>query len=583
MSSRFPVVAAALSVLALFACSQSQSTLPTATASSQSCNNFEPPLESLHGVYDIPSDASGSSAECATDEALASGQEIVGHGDMPFFWQSLDALSMPISMPLAIASSPPNVPEKFKKAIPPGAPVAKVSSGTLPLTVVAAYRQSNGVVDTFQGDADSSSVLNDMLTQWEKAGSGPNADAAVEQPDVQPYAIDPKVWMELGSYHGDIAIDASGHVSGRADGGYHIYRLNTRNPRYDYFLITLDGINQASFNNCKYEFPRYYCQWINRGVRLSAYLAKDSNPRAGLGEVIDAAPKSEVTTGTYTSEEGAELKAELNCSVGDSAGAEDLVRPGPVSERVLPQDAECGVTAGGTYSTKVTVTWNVKSRTVHNYTAPNGTTADWDMTFAGWPDGCKNNGLPEDSKSTGDFGAAAIVRIPRDQIYNVTPPRLMVVLQLQGRTIGWDYLLSCSDAYQYTSAWSQTPIFQLPTFSVDANATKGLTVPPGGSAKFQVISQRTDLLTGIPASLWLVKDGAIKKFSDVGIKMTPDNETGLAIARKTWDIMPRVQTWTITAGATAPKTTYVLYVDTVPGGETDSVRLRPIAVPLTIQ
>jgi hypothetical protein len=420
-----------------------------------------------------------------------------------------------------------------------------------------------------------------MLAQWQKSRAGPGAD--VEQPSVQPYTIDPKVWMQMGSYFGEAPIDASGHVSGYANGGYRVYRLNTNNPRYDYFLVTLDGLNKVEFN-CRDAGTVYICEWLNHSVRLSAYLAQDTNPRVGIGEVVDYGPKSEVSTGTYTNEEGAELKAELNCSVGDSAGAEDVMRSGPVGPQVRPQDTECGVNAGGTYSTKVTVTWNVKSRSVHNYTAINGTTADWDMTFAGWPDGCHNKGIPDDSKTSGDFGAAAIIRVPRDKIYNVNPPRLMVVAQLQGRTIAWDYnVFRCSDAIRYQSAWAQTPIFQLPTFSVDPNATKGLTVPPGGSTQFRIISQRTDLLTGIPPSFWLVKDGAIKKFSDVGIKMTADNDTTLAIARKTWNIMPRVQIWTVTANSTAPKATYTLYVDTFPGGETDSVRLRPIVVPLTIQ
>lgn len=577
------VLFAALSLVAFSACAQSQSAIPLAT-SSQSCGNFEPPAESLHGVYDIPSNASGTSAECAADEALASGQEIVGYGDIPFFWQSLDALSAPIPMPLAIASSPPNVPREFKKYAPPGAPLASVSNGTLPLSLVAARRQTSGVVDTFQADADSSSELNDLLAQWHKTGTRADAGAPVEHPNVEPFKIDPKVWMELGSYFGSVAIDAPKHVSGNASGGYNIYRLNTRNPRYDYFLVTLDGLNKVEFN-CRDGGTVYYCEWLNHSVQLSVYLAQDSNPKKGIGEVVDYAPTSEVSTGTYTNEEGAELKAELNCTVGDSAGAEALVRGGPVSPQVRPQDAECGATAGGTYSTKVTVTWNVKSRSVHNYTVKNGTTADWDMTFAGWPDGCHNKGIPDDSKTSGDFGAAAIVRVPRDLIYNVNPPRLMVLAQLRGRTLAWDYnVFRCSDGLRYESAWSQAPIFQLPTFSVDPNATQGLTVPAGGSAQFLITSKRTDLLTGIPASFWLAKDGnLIKKFSDVGIKLTPDSETALAMQRKTWDIIPRVQTWTVTAAATTPKGAYILYVDTFPGGETDSVRLRPIIVPLTIR
>jgi hypothetical protein len=583
MRAHLPLVFATLWLLAFSACSQSQSALPPSAASSESCDNFEPPTESLHGVYDIPSNASGSSAECATDEALASGQEVVGYGDMPFFWQSLDALSQPISMPLAIASSPPNEPREFEKVAPPGAPRAPVSNGTLPLTVAAAYRQTNGVVDTFQGAAASNPALDGLLTEF-SAGAGADGQRRVEQPNLQAFTIDPKVWMELGSYNSSVSVDASGRISGTASGGYRIYRLNTRNPRYDYFLVTLDGLNKVQgFNNCKYDFPRYYCEWLNRGLRLSVYFARISDARVGVGEVTEAQPKSEVTQGKYEVAEGADLKAELNCSVSDSAGSEDLVRPGPVGAQVQPQDAECGVTAGGTYSTKVTLTWDIKSRTVHNYTAPLGTTADWDMTFGGWtPETCKGGPFPEDSKTSGDFGAAAIIRVPRDVIYNSSAPRLMVVAQIQGRTTAWEYLLRC-DGYEYQSGWAQYPIFELPTFSVDANATKGLTVPAGGSAKFVITSKRPDLLTGIPASLWLVKDGTIKKFSDVGLKATADNETALAIARKTWDIIPRVQTWTVTAGATAPKTTYVLYVDTYPGGETDSVRLRPIAVPLTIQ
>ncbi len=577
MKPHVSVVFAALFFLALSACSQSS--VPSAV-SSQSCDGFEPPVASLHGVYDIPSNASGPSAACTIDEALASGDEVVGRNDLPFFWQSLDALSEPASMPLAMASSPPNEPPQFKKFVPPGAPRASVSNGVLPSLIVAAYRQTNGVVDTFQGDADSSSVLNEMLDQWHQTGAGPDADATIVQQTIQPFRFDPKVWMNLGNYNGEVAIDASGRVSGRASAAYRVFRLNTRDPKYDYFLITLDGLNKVQgFNDCKYDFPRFYCEWLNRGLRLSVRLARSTDPSTGIGNITEAEPKNAITSGKYEISEGYDLKGEISCEVGDSAGVSSQVRPSPFTERLQPQAAKCGVNGGATYSSKVTQTWDVQSRTIHNYTAPSGTTGDWDMTFSGWSDNCKGGPFPEDLKTTGDFGAAEIIRVPRDVIYTSSAPRLMLVATFSGRTIGWEYLLRC-DGYEYQSSWALFPTFELPTFFV--NATKGLAVSAGSSGQFVITSKIPDADIGLTANLVLIKNGEKLDPKDVGLKITADDRTAYAILSNRPDIMPRVQTWTVTASATAPKTTYKLYVDTVPGGETDNVRLGPIEVPLTI-
>lgn len=497
---------------------------------------------------------------------------------MPFFWQSLDALSEPMPMPLAKASSPPNQPAEFEKLVPPGAPRATISNGTLPLSVVAAYRQTNAVVDTFQGDADSSSVLNEMLGQWYRSGPGPD----VEQQTLQPFKYDPKVWTNLANSNGEVSIDAAGHVSGKASAAFRVFRLNTKDPRYDYFLVTLDGLNKVTgFNGCEYRFPRWYCEWLNRGLRLSVRLAKSTNPSVGIGNITEAEPKNAVTSGKYEISEGYDLKAEVSCEVGDSAGVASRVRTGPLTEHLQPQDAKCGVGGGASYSSKVTQTWDIQSRTVHNYTAPSGTTGDWDMAFSGWSsDTCKGGPFPEDSKSAGDFGAAAIIRVPRDVIYTSPAPRLMLVATLSGRTIGWEYFARC-DGFDYQSSWALFPTFELPTFFV--SATTGLAVPAGGSNQFVITTKIPDADIGLGASLSLFKNGEILKPGDVGLKITADDRTAYAIVAKRPDIMPRVQTWTITATATAPKTTYKLYIDTVPGGATDTVRLGPIEVPLTIQ
>lgn len=585
----------ALSLLELPACSRSQSSLPSAAFSSesqsllpsadstQSCNNFEPPIRSLHGVYNIPAHAAGPSAECALDEALASGKEVVGYDDIPFLWQSLDALTAPIPMPLAVASSSPKEPAAFRysKVVPPGAPRAWVSSGTLPLSVVAAYRETNGVVDTFQGDADSTSVLNQMLDQWNRAGPGPHASAAERQNTLQPFKFDPKVWTNFGNFDTSVSINGPGRVSGKGSAGFRVFRLNTKDPKYDYFLITLDGLNQVQgWNDCKYDFPRFYCEWLNRGLRLTVYLARINSPQTPIGTIFEAEPKSAITSGKYEISEGAELKTEVNCAVGDQAGMANLVQIYPVAEHLRPQEVKCGVNAGATYSSSVTQSWDVQSRNVHNYTAPLGTTGDWDMTFSGWNDQtCKGGPFPEDLKTAGDFGAAEIIKVDRNLIYGAGQPRLQLAATLRGRTIGWEYLLNCSGS-EYQSGWAIFPTFELPTFYVN---TTQLTVRAGGSSQFVVSSKIPDAEIGLGASLWLIKNGTfIKDPSKVGLTVTADNKTAYAIAAKRPDIMPRVQTWTISAATSAEKGTYTLYVDTVPGGATDNVRSGPLEVSLTI-
>ena len=519
------------------------------------------------------------SAECAVDEALASGQQVVGYGDMPFFWQTLGVLSEPVPMPLAIASSPPNVPVEFTKVVLPGTPRASIDSGILPLSVVAAYRQTDGTVNTFQGGADSSSELNEMLGQWHPTAAGPDAGALGEPHSLQPFKFDPSVWMNLGSYNASASIDASGHVSGTANGAYRLYRLNTRDPRYDYFLITLDGLNKVSgFNGCVYKFPTNYCEWLNRRLKLSVYLARVSDPKTGIGNIIEAEPKSAATSGKYEISEGADLTAEVNCSVGDSAGVAKGGKNPAVTGALQPRETGCGVSGGATYSSKVTQTWDIQSRTVHNFTTPLGTTGDWEMTFTGWEDNCKGGPFPEDSKTAGDFGAATIIRIPRDVIYTSPAPRLMVVASVQGGTVGWEYLINCK-GFEYRSGWAVFPIFELPVFFVSPTT---IAVPAGGSRQFTINSKVPDADIGLTPSLLLVKNGKILDPASVGLDITADDRTAIAIYQKRPDIVPRVQVWKITASPTAAKTTYTLFVDTSPGGETDNVRRGPIEVSLTI-
>lgn len=587
---------AAVSLLALSACSHSQPVLPSGAFSGGSlslspfasapspCPTFDPPTHRVSGVYQIPSAASGMSAECAIDEALSSGQEVVGYDDTAFYWQSLNEMSQPIPMPSADVSSPTNERKEFEKLAPRGAPVATVFNGVLPLSVVAAVRQGDASVGTFQGYADSKAILDRMLGRWESVNAGlvTDAFAPAAPPSPKPLTHDPKVWMEVGRYSSSSQINDAGHQSGTASAGFVVYRLNTSNPKYDTFLISIQGTNSVTgFNGCKFNGGTggrgHYCEWTNWvGEALTMHVEiATAGGISALGQIVDSQPKNSVSTGTYELSEGADLKAEVNCSVTDAAGVEGSNASSSSAYN------SCGVTAGGTYSTKATQTWNVQSRNIRNRTAPNGTKADFGMAFSGWNgNSCTNPGsLPDDLKSTGDFGASAIVRIPRYAIYTSSTPRLRLIAVYRGATASWYYFLSCSDANPAQAAEALSPEFELPTFSVQPT---NLSVSAGNSVKFAIYSKNPELDCGLMPSLWLFQGGKFIAPAKAGLEITADNQTALAILRKRAELAPRVQTWTVAASSKSTKGTYTLFVDTHPGGESDSTRLGGIPVTLTI-
>jgi len=389
--------------------------------------------------------------------------------------------------------------------------------------------------------------------------------------------------MEVGRYGGTAQINDAGHQSGSASAGFVVYRLNTKNPMYDTFLITIQGVNSVTgFNGCKFNGGSggrgYYCEWamgaIHEALTVQASLASEGTVSA-LGQIVDSQPKNAVSSGTYTLEEGADLKAEVNCSVTDTAGVE------AGDKSASSAYDSCGVTAGGTYSTKVTQTWNVHSRNIRNRTAPNGTTADFGMAFSGWNgNSCTNPGsLPDDSKSTGDFGASAIVRIPRSAIYTSPTPRLRLIAPFRGGTASWYYLFTCSDPNVAQGTLALSPVFELPTFSV---APTTIVVTAGSSSRFDIYSKNPELNCGLMPSLWLFKNGKFIAPAKAGLDITADDKTALAILRKSPEQVPRVQTWKITASSAPTKGTYTLFVDTSPGGESDSTRYGGIPVSLTI-
>lgn len=595
MRPRVFVVSSALLLFAVAACSRSQSVLPSGNLSSESrypirvdsapspCATFEPPIHSVSGVYDIPANASGSTAECAVNEALASGEEVIGYGDLPFFWQSVSALTAPIPISSARVSSPAEpAPFRYSKIVPPGAPRATVSNGMLPLSAIAAIRRTDGVVETFQGFADSTSILNGMLNQWQHTHAQTRLGA--EAPAAKNLLVrDPKVWMELARAGNSVQINDDGRQSGTASTGFVIYRLNTGNKLYDTFLVTVEGNNSVTgFNGCVFNGGSggrgYYCEWINavgNGLRVNAYLSTPGNASAPLGKITDAQPKNATTSGTYEISEGADLTAEANCAVTDSAGL-------ATNASSASSSSSCGVKIGGTYSTKVTQTWDVKSRTIVNYTAPQGaTTGDWAMKFNGWnSDSCGKAGtLPADLKNAGDFGAAEIIRIPRNLIYTSSKPSLMLVGSYQGGTGAWYYLFSCSDLRESRAGNAVYQTFALPEFAVNRTA---ITIKAGGSDQFVITSKNPNLDAGLIPSLSLVGRGKVINPQSVGLDIAADNRSALAIKSKDEARMPLVQTWTITAASSATKGTYSLFLDTFPGGETDSTRSGPLEVTLTI-
>jgi hypothetical protein len=463
-------------------------------------------------------------------------------------------------------------------------------SSTLPYQVSAAYEDLTGLVHLFQGASGSMRTLNQMVHDWNQPDS---VHPWTEKPagGELSYTVDPHVWTEIGDVASQQTMYDGKFSTGTVGGFWQIYRLNTNNPSYDYFMVRYTG-NQSvsSFNNCTYDWAKFgiVCAFANKNFVIYGRFQKGKGQ--DVGEVIDSSPKSQVVDGTYSAEGGFDLGGQIGCQIGDAPGVSSVgravVRPAAFFNRTVTPNvgAKCSPTVSANYSSKVSETWKVQSFSISNYTKPGSSKASWQGSFdlpnAG-SGSCDK--YRENAKGSGDMGAIAIFRVKRSDIYNNDGVgKVHFYAQLEGRTTAQSHLLgSCGgfrdwDQYAYNDTW---PEFGMPTLKVLQTALS--LKAHQGSAKLLIDSKRPLDNVGLAPNLSLFRNGALIDPSSVGLSIWPDDQTGYAIQNDQGSAYPRLQTWTITS-SNAQTGTYTLFIDTAPGGQTDSTRSGPIAVSITV-
>lgn len=383
--------------------------------------------------------------------------------------------------------------------------------------------------------------------------------------------IDHRVWTPFTAYNTQLNLADEGKNSGWALQGGTIFRMNTRDPDYDYFLLELNGYEKVlEFNGCPYDARRAarYCEYMNGGFTMKVTLGVEG---AVVGTVTEQSPSGRIDTRYYDMAVGASLASKESCEAGWTPGL----------MRAAPAVAACKTPISSEASDR----YFPESVTGEDLTRTGGDAAEFKANFGSIDSPHCHGNFPRESTGEGSIAIFAIVRVPRTKLYDSQAhPSIDVVDHMYGYNRSIRVAAgSCAGltTFDHRDSNGYTRPELLPAFHVPA-AAQGLRVSSTGTVALAIDSHSHYTIEGLQPSLMLERDGAPIDPSSVGLSFEPDSESAAALARKSRWSFPPHGVWMIVAH-NAVKGTYTVLVDTSPGGQADTLRNGPIAVPLTIQ
>jgi hypothetical protein len=386
-----------------------------------------------------------------------------------------------------------------------------------------------------------------------------------------PPKIDARAWSAFTIYSSQVNLLDEGRATGLAVNSGSYYRLNTRDPDNDYFLLEMVGLEQVrEFNGCPFDARRAsrYCEYLNGGFTMETSLMVNGAP---VGSVVDDSPRGRIDHRYYAVSVGASLANEVSCEAGWTGGL--MVAAPAVAPCTKPLSA--------------VATYNYYPETVtgENLTQLGASTVQWRAEFVGMDHPhCKGN-FPSNSTSEGNIGAFAIVRVPRGALYGANASPTLTISD-KNDAFNRSYRVaagSCAGltTFNHRDRNAHAREDLLPEFKVAA-AAHGLRVHADGTATLAIDSHTVYDFRGLAPSLEFLNNGAIVDPKSVGITFSPDAATAYALQPKSSGTFPAHGTWTISAH-NAIKGTYTVLVDSAPGGQADRLRNGPIAVTLTVE
>jgi hypothetical protein len=399
----------------------------------------------------------------------------------------------------------------------------------------------------------------------------PSALFAEPHAIVSPVRLDARAWGYFTADSTQVNLLDENKRTGFALASATFYRLNTRDAKYDYFLLEVSGReNVHDFNGCPYDARRAarYCEYVNGGYAMEMSLAVNG---VATGSVIEDSPRGRIDTPTYHVSVGSSLGKEISCEAGWTAGV--MMAAAAVAPCKTPLSADA------------TSHFSPETVTGDNLTQLGGSSVAWNADFASIDrPHCKGD-FPSESRSSGALWRVAIVRVPREVLYGgQAHPTLTVRDQIHAYNRSIRVAAgSCAGltTFEHRDSNGYERTYDLPEFQVPA-AAHGLRIDSNGTASLATDSHSMYSAFGLAPSMQLQRDGTTIDPKTVGLSFVPDPETANALAPKSRSSFPPHGVWTIVA-RNAHKGNYVILVDTAPGGQADGLRDGPISVNLTVE
>ena len=534
---------------------------PNPQATAGSCRGV--PLDPIGRgkVYEVPAGASDLVTKCQILASLSAGAFIVAYGSEAGFVDAALGANPALStaqyeveangtpdphvtnepIPSPLPSATPGTPTPTPLPSPSAGPVVAAAFS------VAAFVRVDGVLQTFEADADTKADLEDALLAWEL---NPVADGPTPPPAN-------KVWTLIGSNRQEVVgpHQAWGPLHPAIPTGTlnlltDVWRLSTNDRTEDYFMVGTVMSSTPNYfqgpNNACYPTCRYWTWERHQLISLVPFYG----PKA---TTEDIGPKNHIQVDKVSFEVGANLAGKIGFSGDKGASGE----------------GNAGISA------KYGVTWEQPHATTITRSNVGSQIAQWQDNTLNFMSGIGYDFLAYRNTTTvANFtnGRVAIFKLPRTPVNPYILPDLTNYFLVRGSScliitpfISCDPPLTFRAAYQEIHITStQTWPVMMPTFSV---STTELRLKPLHEATFRIRLREN---VGENSKSWQI----VTDPSGSALLVTPHSGNGSD---------DEYVTITVKAQPNAvPGTTYTLYVNTVPAGGASSLRYGSIRVRVDI-
>lgn len=610
-------------------------------------NAFPTVSTPVGNIYTIPSsDIANLADECRIRDALASGWAVVGYDDNALVVQSLVDTASPVTLDPEDADSVTQAPAALigsVEDINPSDLTASASpmpsalelfpngwkGGAYAHVATAAYLGTDGAIveSNFNGESDAelqsevdawlSSLASDTDGVTAQTVGRSNVDASERRDtpctvdsdagDCVAKTLQQSAWLRLGDGTQTDDIADGRWTAGQMSTAYTLYRLNTVDPNYDWFLVSLRTQLKTNYwNGCNTGGTRG-CWWFNVADDVTAYMVLISNTSNPIGTVTAHSPNTPVTSGTYTTSSGFTVGAQAACTYAFQTGNDPpsnvmgaIARPRP-EETTSPTGSTCSAGISGSYSTSVSETWNISSLSTYDETNNGSTSAEWKDAFnTSFGSNCQGT-PPGNTISSGGGGKLIIFRVPRSALYgsgNAAQTVGILVHVYAEEANFWTWYGSCigNNSTGFSMIIWHDSYFSLPQFNVYTSDPRVAPAPSPAPALGNGTAPSVTLTRGGSVTLYVTSRSgspdwglafAYQPTDKNGNPLTNISAVGLSATKDFFSnvsrVPPQYATLTLSATKTATPGTYYVLFDTNPAGEADQVRSGPIPVQVVVK